>query len=116
MKNLKTIIAIITVSIVTVFSISATNLNTTEVEENKTLRTEISSFLGKDIPIKLEKATTVKISFIVNNKNELVVLSVQSKILKLEYFLKRTLNYQKITAKGVKKGKIYRMPIKINID
>jgi hypothetical protein len=116
MKNFKTIVAGIAISLSTVFFASAANLNPNKTDETKTLRTEISSFIGKNIPIELDKATIVKISFIVNNENEIVVLSVDSNLSELDYLLKRKLNYKKITVKGVKKGVIYRMPIKIKIN
>jgi type 1 fimbria pilin len=102
------------ISLSTVFSASATTSN----PENgiKALRTELSSFIGKNIPIELNKATTAEVSFIVNNKNEVVVLSVDSRNSELNYFLKHKLNYKKITTKGVKKGKVYKIPLKVNIS
>jgi hypothetical protein len=115
MKNFKTIITSIAISLSTVFFASAADLDPNKTKETKTLRTEISSFIGKNIPIELDKTTTVKISFIVNNENEIVVLSVNSNVSELNYLLKGKLNYKKITVKGIKKGAIYKMPIKIKI-
>jgi len=113
MKNFKTIIAIMVISLSTVFSTSATATN--PEKGIKTLSSELSSFIGKNIPIELNKATTAQVSFIVNNKNEVVVLSVDSNVSELNYFLKRKLNYKIVTVKGVKKGEIYKMPLRINI-
>ena len=115
MKNLKTVIAVIAISLSTVFSASATNPNPEKIKPTKTLRTEMSSLIGKNIPVELNKTTTVEVSFVVNNKNEVVVLSVDSKVSELNSFLKRKLNYKKITAKGINKGEVYKMPLKINI-
>ncbi|AUC84048.1 hypothetical protein CW731_01510 [Polaribacter sp. ALD11] len=112
MKNLKTIIAVIAISLSTVFSISATEVNP---KKTKTLRTEMSSFIGNNIPVQLNKTTTAEVTFIINNKNEIVVLSVNSKVSELNSFLKRKLNYKIITVKGIKKGEIYKMPLKINV-
>ena len=113
MKNFKTIIAIIMISLSTVLSTSATTPN--PGKEIKTLRTELSNFIGKNIPIELNKETTAEVSFIINNKNEVVVISVDSNVSELNYFLKRKLNYKLITVKGAKKGEIYKMPLRINI-
>jgi hypothetical protein len=113
MKNFKTIIAIMVISLSTVFSTSATAPN--PEKGIKTLRTELSSFIGKNIPFELKKSTTAEVSFIINNKNEVVVLSVDSSISELNYFLKTRLNYKKVTTKGVKKGEVYKIPLRINI-
>ncbi|MDX6747261.1 hypothetical protein SHK09_10700 [Polaribacter sp. PL03] len=112
MKNLKTIIAVIAISLSTVFSVSATD---TKPKKAKTLRTEISALIGENIPLKFNKTTIAEVSFIVNNRNEIVVLSVKSEVSELNSFIKRKLNYKIITIKGVKKGEVYKMPLKINI-
>ena len=113
MKNFKTIIAIIAISLSPMFSASVTAQN--PKQEIKKLRTELAFFIGKNIPFELNKATTAKVSFIVNNKYEVVVLSVDSSISELNYFLKHKLNYKKITTKGIRRGEVYRIPLKINI-
>ena len=112
MNNFKTVITIIAISLSTVFSASATETNP---NKTKTLRTEMSSFIGKSIPVELNKVTDVEISFIINNENEIVILSVNSEISELNSYLKKKLNYKKITVKGVKKGEVYKMPLKINV-
>ncbi|WP_299665338.1 hypothetical protein [uncultured Polaribacter sp.] len=115
MKNLKTIIAVIAISLSTVFSVSATDPKPKDSKETKTLRKEMSSFIGKNIPIELKKTTKVEVSFIINNSNEIVVVSINSEVSKLNSFLKRKLNYKKIITKGIKRGEIYKMPLKINV-
>ena len=107
MKSLKTIIVAITISLSTVFSISALETNPKEAKGKKTLRTELSSFIGNDIPFEINKTITAEVSFIINNNNEVVVLSIKSKVSELNSFIKRRLNYKKITVKGIKKGEVY---------
>ena len=111
MKNLKTIITVIVLSLSTAFSTTATEKEPSKI--NKELRTEIASLLGDKIPIEIKKESSAEISFIVNKNNELVIISVDSKISEMNSFVKNKLNYKKLNVKGIKKGEIYRMPIKI---
>ena len=113
MKNLKTVITIIAISLSTIFSVTATD--PIKKYDTTRFRTELSTLIGKKFPFKLEKTTHVDISFVLNNKNEVVVLSVDSNASELNTFLKGKLNYKKVIALGINKGKVYRMPIKINI-
>ncbi|WP_439128260.1 hypothetical protein [Polaribacter sp.] len=116
MRNLKTIIAIIAISLSTTLATNASEINPKKNKETKSLRTEVSKFIGKNIPVELKKTTHTEISFIVNNKNEVVVLSVDSKVAELNSYLKSKLNYKKISTKGIKKGEIYKMPLKIKVN
>ena len=112
MKNLKTIITIIAISLATTFSTNATENNPNNV--NKKLRTEIASILGEIIPLEIYKSSEAEVSFIINNKNEVVVISVDSSSKEFTSFVKNKLNYKKINEIGAKKGEIYKMPVKIN--
>ncbi|MCG1036463.1 hypothetical protein [Polaribacter sargassicola] len=111
MKNIKSIIAILAISMSTVFSMNATE---NDKPESKELRTEIASFLGNNISLELEETSTAEVSFIINNNNEIVVISVNSDIKELNTIIKAKLNYKKLDTKGTKKGEIYKMPLKIN--
>jgi hypothetical protein len=111
MRNLKSIIAILAISLSTVFSANATETNSSKTKE---LRAEIVSILGNTISLEIKKTSTAEISFMINNKNEIVIISVNSKINKLNSIIKRKLNYKKVDVKGTKKGEIYKMPLKIN--
>ncbi|WP_298777794.1 hypothetical protein [uncultured Polaribacter sp.] len=113
MRNLKSIIAILAISLSTVFSINATEKKPTKI--TKELRSEIISLIGKNIPLVLKSTSSAEISFMVNNKNELIVFSVDSKEKEFNSYIKTKLNYKKVNVKGTKKGEIYRMPVKINI-
>ena len=48
-----------------------------------------------------------------NNDNEVIVVSVDSKSNSVASYVKAKLNYQKIDVKGLKKGKIYTVPLTI---
>lgn len=112
MKNLKTIITIIAISLATTFSTAASEKDSSKITKN--LRTEIISMLGSKIDVELKNTTTAEISFMINNKNEVVIVSVDSKVEEFNSFVKNKLNYKKIDVKGAKKGEIYRVPVKLN--
>ena len=112
MRNLKSIITIIAISLATTFSTAATEKESSKI--TKKLRTEIVSMLGNKIQVEVKENTLAEISFIVNNKNEVVIVSVDSKVEEFNFFVKKKLNYKKINTKGLKKGEIYIIPVKIN--
>lgn len=111
MRNLKSIIAILAISLATTFSTSATEKESSKI--TKKLRTELVSMLGDKIQAEIKTTTAAEISFIVNNKNEVVIVSVDSKVSSFSSHVKRKLNYKKINVKGVKKGEVYRIPVTI---
>ncbi|PQJ77926.1 hypothetical protein [Polaribacter porphyrae] len=117
MKNLKSIIAILAISLSTVFSVNATEKESEKeyaTKVTKQLRTEIVSMLGTKIQLELKSDTKAEVSFMINSKNEVVVISVDCKLTEFNSFVKSKLNYKKIDVKGVKKGEIYKIPVKIN--
>ena len=113
MKNLKTIIAIVAISITSVLPASAnTNTEPTTKEAKTILRTEIVSLLGKHV-YDLTQPLEAQVSVMLNNQNELVVVAVSSESETAVNFVKTKLNYKKITVKGITKGQIYRVPLKM---
>jgi hypothetical protein len=112
MKTLKTIITVIAISLSTIFSVTATENNPTNTKTS--LRTELVSLLGDKIPLKIDKTYSAEISFIINNENEVIITSVDSKLSGFNKYAKSKLNYKKINTKNITKGEVYKMPIKIN--
>ena len=92
MKNFKTIITVIAISLSTVFSATASEENPTEAKKN--LRTTIVSILGDKIPLDIKKDCNAEVSFMVNSENELVVISVDSKVSGFNTYVKNKLNYK----------------------
>jgi septum formation topological specificity factor MinE len=113
MRNLKSIITIIAISLSTVFSTSASEKNPSKT--TKELRTEIVSMLGKKIPIEFTKAEKVEVSFMINKQNELVVLSVDCNQTEFNTYVKNKLNYKKLNAVGAKQGEVYKVPVTLKI-
>jgi len=111
MKNLKIFIAVFAISTLSIFSTfsSETEPKTT----NQKIREKIVNLLGDKIQLELKKDKEIEISFLINNKNEVVVMSVESSETSIESFVKDKLNYKKLEIKGMKKGEIYRVPLKV---
>lgn len=110
MKNLKLVIAILAISISSVVSVSA---NTEPTEVKSDLRAQIVSLLGNHT-YELENQTlTAKVSVMLNNKGQLVVISIDSKNEQVHAFIKSRLNYKKVSVKEIKKGSIYIVPLKL---
>ena len=114
MKNFKTVIAILAISIASVLPASAnTNTEPTTKEAKTILRTEIVSLLGNHEFNLKNKTLETQISVMLNNDNELIVIGIKTNDNSISSFVKTRLNYKKIDAKGIKKGTIYRLPLKI---
>jgi len=116
MKNLKLALAVIALSIVTVMPASAnTNVdptNPTTTEAKTILRTEIATLLGKHV-YDLNESLEAQVSIMLNNQNQLVVVAVKSKNTNVSNFVKTKLNYKKVDVKGIQKGIVYRVPLKM---
>ena len=48
-----------------------------------------------------------------NAKNEIVIVSVDAENTVIDSYIKNKLNYKVVQVKGIKKGEIYRVPLKI---
>lgn len=113
MKSLKLIIVVISISLLSAFSLNATEKKPSKI--NKELRTKIVSILGSKIPLELKKESKASIYFVMNKKNELVILSVDSLNDEVASYIKSKLNYKKIDVQGVKKGETYTLSLKIEV-
>ena len=111
MRNLKSIIAIVAISLATTFSTNAIEKGPKKITQK--LRTEIVSMLGNTIELDLKSNQKAEISFMINSKNELVVFSVDSSVNGFQSIVKNKLNYKKINVKGAKVGEIYTVPVKL---
>jgi hypothetical protein len=114
MKNFKTIIAVIAFGLLTVLPTSAnTNTEPSNKEAKTILRTKIVSLLGNHSYDLSDKTLEAQVSVMLNNKNELIVVSVNSKSETITNYVKSKLNYKIITVKGISKGTVYRIPLKM---
>jgi len=111
MKNVKVFISVIAL---TLFVTTAAMANSkTKITNKAKLGTELAILLGDYNFTIDEKSITADVSFMVNENSEVVVLSVNSKRESVDFYVKGRLNYKKVDATGITKGKIYIMPLKI---
>ena len=110
MKNLKLFIAIVAISVSSVMSVSA---NTEPTEAKKNLRAQIVTLLGNHSYDLDNQTLTAEISVMLNNKGELIVISVESDDDQVQSFVKSRLNYKKVSVKEIKKGTVYRISLKM---
>ncbi len=74
------------------------------------LRTKIIKLLSSDKPIVNSDVTTT-VDFMINDKNEIVIVNVHSDIKEITAYVKRKLNYKTINTASENKGKVYQLPI-----
>ena len=78
----------------------------------KTLRTEIMALIKKpDLRTLNKQEETVKLSFLVNSKKEVVVIDAATESEFLEDYIKENLNYQQIKTEYVQLNKIYHIKL-----
>jgi len=107
MKNLKILTAVIAIAFL---SLSFTN----RTETKAALHQQIVKLIGDTMSEKIGN-DNVKAEIVVtlNDKSELVVISVKSDNSYIDRFVKSKLNYKKITVKDLNPGEIYRVPLTI---
>lgn len=112
MKKLKLLLAMFALCFVT---LTATATEKEPSKSSKNLRSKIVKLLGPDAPSHITNGKDVKaeVSLMLNNKNEIIIVSVKSKNNSVDSYVKGKLNYQAVSVKGLKKGEIYRVPLTI---
>ena len=98
-----------------VFAMSATmTFANNDIDKRKkqgtSLRTEIVKLLGN---YKVEQTETAEVSFMINRKGEIIVLSVESQNEDLENYVKAALNYHSVKKTVAKRMKVYKLPLKM---
>ena len=109
-KKLQTLGFLMLFALMTSMPVQANN--GTNYSKVKTLRTEIISLIKKpDLSSIANEKETVKLSFLVNNKKEVVVVDASTQSEFLENYIKNTLNYQQIKTEFVQLNKIYHIKV-----
>ena len=104
------------VLIATCFTFSA-HAVTTEIkpfESEQLLRNEIISLVGNEttFEIKNDEEIVSRVCFLLNEANELIIISVHSDREEIASFLKRKLDHRALSVKGIQKGKIFNISFK----
>ncbi|MEL6916964.1 MAG: hypothetical protein AAFO99_04460 [Bacteroidota bacterium] len=108
----------ISLILVAVVLFSSTDLFANDAKKGKsgkseTLSTQIGTLL-KDNTFNVDFVNlTAEVTFTLNDKQEIVVLSVETDNGILEEFVKSRLNYEKVDTSEYRKGKTYIVPIRI---
>ena len=108
MKSLKLVLIQITLVlfITTVPGFSGDILKKiSETEQIQSILRKIDFERFADLP------ATVKVSFMINGKNELIVVNTNNK--NLDALIKSAMNYKQIAVTDLEYGKIYTIPVKI---
>jgi hypothetical protein len=108
MKTLK----IVLVAFVLMLSITTLANNGKKENFKSVVTTEISSLL-KNPGFEVENTLEARVSFMLNSKNEIVVLNVEADNENLDAYIKNRLNYNKLVNTGLKVNQTYILPVKI---
>ncbi len=108
MKSLKLVLTQITIVIL----LSTSSGITGDILKNMSETEQIQTILRKiDFERFAELPTTVKVSFMINGKNELIVVNTNNR--NLDGLIKSAMNYKQIAVTDLEYGKIYTIPVKI---
>jgi hypothetical protein len=115
MKKLKLTITAIALCFATLTASATDTTPLTKEQAHKAFRSKIVKLIGSEAPSYLTegKDVTAKLSLMLNNKNQVIVVNVSTSSGNVEEYVKGKLNYQKINVKGLKKGEIYHVPLTI---
>ncbi len=91
-------------------SIVATSFATPTVKENTDLESKVRKALtAYNFDFSFLKGETIKIRFMLNEHNEIIVLSTNNQ--KLDHQIKGALNYSKIDKENLETFKVYILPV-----
>lgn len=110
MKTIKNLVLVLAITFSSVLSASTNPTN----EEPSVLSTEIAALL--DSPnFRIADEILAKVTFVLNQKNEIVVLNVDTDNSQLEGYIKSRLNYNKLPAQMADKGVTYVVPVRLTV-
>jgi hypothetical protein len=91
--------------------ISASNERPADKREVMSIITKDVQKLLKNSELSLEVTEMATVKIMINSKNEIVVLSVDTDNLAVDAFVKGRLNYKKVSTKTI--SDVYTLPIKV---
>ena len=110
MKKLSAILLALVLLLGTGISTAAVDLE----KDKKTISQEIGSLL-KNPDIELDEDVNAYVTFMINDKAEIVVLTIDTNNVSIERFIKSRLNYHKLE-NTLAPGEEYQVPICIKAD
>ena len=109
MKNLKILTAVVAL---TFLSLSFTNTP----ETNEQLHKQIVELIGDSSEALANVNLKAEIIITLNEKSEIVVVSVKSDNLFVDSFVKSKLNYKKVKVTALNPGELYHVPLVIQSE
>jgi uncharacterized membrane-anchored protein YitT (DUF2179 family) len=110
MKISKIFFAITFSLLISSFAFANPNTSLEPTESTKTVTTKIMSIIQNlDINFNKLESKTVKVKFIINESDELIVLSTTNS--DLDRTLKNALNYTEVSSSDIKYNKVYILPV-----
>ena len=109
MKNLKLIALVLAIGISSISFAAPTKT----ADPKSELREQIVDILGDTVNVLCENDVEAEVVFTLNNKSEIVIVSVNCENGNLDGYIKSKLNYKKVEVTSLNEGQIYRMPLKI---
>lgn len=92
-----------------VFSANANNLTNPKTTD---VRVEIKELIKDlDLTSYVDGEKVVKINFMLNTENEIIVLSTSDRT--MDKVLKSTLNYKKVNDADIEQNKVYSIPVRL---
>ena len=109
MKKLAVLFFVFAMSVTTTF---ANNDDDKRKEERKELRTQIVKLLG-NYDGYTQGSVKAEVTFMINRKGEIVIISVESTNNDVESYVKNKLNYRFVKNAITKGMKVYKLPLTI---
>ncbi len=111
----KVSVLLVAVLFLSVGSVFANNGKKGEAKPSKNLKLseQIATLLNQNQFTENDLGYTAEILFMLNNDNEIIVLSVDTDKTNLDGFIKNKLNYKKVALKEHEAGKKYTIKVKI---
>ena len=110
MKTIKNLVLVLAITFASVISASSNTAN----EEPSALATEIGVLLESP-NFKITNELLAKVTFVLNQDNEIVVLNVVTDNSQLEDYIKSRLNYSKLSKKVATRNKTYVVPVRLAV-
>ena len=98
-------------------NIFASEVPTSSENPKAKICTQIESLLEESNGYNLGEADELSamVRFMLNDDKEIIVLSVDTPDERLERFVKARLNYEKVSDQNLKKGKAYKIPVRVRV-
>lgn len=108
MNNFKNLFA--TLSMVTLLSFSGFSIHTPNSSNPSSVQEQISDLLQGIEFTDVDEENTVLVDFILTDRNEIMILSTNSK--NFDGIIKARLNYKKIKTQDLERNKTYTVPVR----